>query len=140
VNFLDRVRPLGLLLLRCALALIFIYNGYQKYVHGIAGVQAYMTGMGLPTFFAYVAIALELGGGVLLLAGLATRPVAILLAGEMVVAVWKAHMGHGISAVPQYEFAMITGAACFALATTGAGSASLDAMLFGRRSVAKQRG
>ncbi len=133
MDFLDRVRPFGLLVLRCALALIFIYHGYDKYSYGIAAVKAYMTGLGLPAFCAYLAIGLELGGGALLLLGLLTRPVAILFFGEMVVAVYSAHMGHGIKAVPQYEFAMITGAACLALATTGAGSASLDAMLFGRR-------
>jgi putative oxidoreductase len=139
VNFMDKLRPLGLLLLRCALALIFIYVGYQKYAHGTAGVKAYMSGLGLPAYFAYIAIGLEIGGGVLLLAGLATRPVALLLAGEMVIAIWKAHMAQGITAVPQYQFAMICGAACFALATTGAGSASLDAMLFGGRGGGKQR-
>ncbi len=139
MDFLDRLRPLGLLLLRCALTLIFLYHGYLKYSHGIEGVKAYMTGLGNPAFFAYVAIGLELGGGVLLLVGLATRPVALLLAGEMIIAVYTAHMGHGIKAVPQYEFAMITGAACFALATFGAGSISLDALLFGRRSGGKRR-
>ncbi|MFZ0820819.1 MAG: DoxX family protein [Candidatus Acidiferrales bacterium] len=136
---MDRLKPLGLLLLRCALAVIFIWHGYQKYAHGTEGVKAYMSSTGLPSYFAYIAIGLEIGGGVLLLAGLATRPIAILLAGEMVIAIWKAHMGGGIAAVSQYEFAMICGAACFALATTGAGSASLDAMMFGRRSGAKAK-
>jgi putative oxidoreductase len=133
MNFMDKLRPVGLLVLRCALAVIFIFHGYQKYTYGIPAVKAYMTGLGLPPFCAYLAIGLELGGGVLLLAGLATRPVALLLFGEMVVAVYSAHMGHGIKAVPQYEFAMITGAACLALATVGAGSASIDGLLFGGR-------
>ena len=137
MNFMDRLKPVGLLLLRCALAVVFIYHGYQKYTYGIAAVKAYMTGMGLPSYFAFISIGLEIGGGALLLAGLATRPIAILLAGEMVVAIAKAHLGHGITAVPQYEFAMVCGAACFALATMGAGSASLDAMLFGRGGRAK---
>jgi putative oxidoreductase len=139
MGFMDKLRPLGLLLLRCALALIFIWHGYQKYTSGISGVKNYMSGMGLPAYFAYIAIGLEIGGGVLLLAGLATRPVALLLAGEMVVAILKAHMAHGVTAVPQYEFAMICGAACFALVTTGAGSASLDAMMFGGRGAKPKR-
>ncbi len=137
MNFFDKLRPLGLLLLRCALALIFIYSGYQKYARGIEDVKTYMTGLGLPAYFAYIAIGLELGGGVLLLAWLATRPVALLLAGEMVVALWKSDLVHGITAVREYEFAVICGAACFALVTIGAGSVSLDAMLFGGRSGAK---
>jgi putative oxidoreductase len=133
MGFLDKLRPLGLLVLRCALATIFIFHGYQKYTYGIAAVKAYMTSIGLPPWFAFLAIGLELGGGVLLLAGLATRPVALLLFGEMVVAIYSSDLRHGIKAVPSYEFAMITGAACLALATVGAGSISIDGLLFGRR-------
>jgi putative oxidoreductase len=139
MGFMDKLKPLGLLLLRCALALIFIHSGYLKYMHGIAVTKSYMAGLGLPSYVAYIATGLELGGGALLLMGLLTRPVALLLAGEMVVALWKSDLVHGISAVQEYQFAVICGAACFALVTTGAGSASLDAMLFGGRG-AKPRG
>jgi putative oxidoreductase len=139
MNFMDKLRPLGLLLLRCALALIFIHSGYLKYMHGITATKGYMESLGLPSYVAYVAIGLELGGGILLLMGLLTRPVALLLAGEMVVALWKSDLVHGISAIQDYQFAAICGAACFALVTTGAGGASLDALLFGGRGAKPKR-
>lgn len=130
MGFMDRLKPLGLLLLRGALALIFIHSGYLKYTHGIASTQSYMLSLGIPGYVAYIATWLELGGGVLLLLGLLTRPVAFFLTCEMVVALWKSDLAHGISAVQNYQFAVICGAACFALVTLGAGSASLDALLF----------
>jgi len=132
MDFFDKLRPFTLLVLRLALAVIFIFHGYQKYAHGIFGVKAYMESLGLPAFFAYISIGLETCGGALLILGLLTRPVAFLLAFEMAIAVWKAHLGQGIGAVPQYEFAMICGAASLALASVGAGSVSLDQLFFGR--------
>jgi putative oxidoreductase len=59
-----------------------------------------------------------------------TRVAALLLAIEMVVAIWKVHSGHGYFAVHEYEFPLAMAAACFALATVGAGLLSLDQPLF----------
>jgi putative oxidoreductase len=73
MGFMEKLKPLGLLLLRWALAVIFIHSGYLKYTNGIPAVKAYMTSLGLPPYIAYVAIAVELGGGILLALGLATR-------------------------------------------------------------------
>ena len=132
MDFLDRLRPVTLLVLRCTLALLFIYYGYPKLEHGIAGVQNYMVSVGLPSYFAYISVSLEVGGGILLALGLATRPVALLLAIEMAVAMWKVDMVHGIRAVPDYQFALALGASALALASFGAGSISLDHAFFGR--------
>ena len=104
------------------LALLFIYHGYPKIEHGIAGAEQYMVSVGLPAYFAYIAVALEIGGGVLLVLGLATRPVALLLAIEMGVAMWKVDMAHGFRAVPDYQFALALGASALALASFGAGN------------------
>jgi putative oxidoreductase len=134
VDFLDRLRPFTLLVLRGMLALLFIYHGYPKIEHGISGAEQYMVGVGLPAYFAYIAVALEIGGGVLLALGLATRPVALLLAIEMGVAIWKVHLVNGIKAVPEYQFALALGAAALALASFGAGSISLDHAFFARSS------
>src|SRR5271170_4179297 len=86
---------------------------------------------GLPGYFLSAAGIFECFGSVLLFLGLFTRPAALLLAVEMGVAIWKVHSGHGIMVVKEYEFPMAVGAACFALATVGAGLASLDHLLFG---------
>ena len=139
MDFLDKLRPLTLLILRCTLALFFLYYGYPKIAHGLAGPQQYMVSVGLPSYFAYIAVALEVGGGVLLVLGLATRPVALLLAIEMGVALWKVDMVHGIRAVPDYQFALVCGASALALASFGAGSISLDHAFFGRSSKPKSK-
>jgi putative oxidoreductase len=134
VDFLDRLRPFTLLVLRLTLALLFIYYGYPKIAHGISGTEQYMVSLGLPSYFAYISVTLEVGGGALLALGLATRPVALLLAIEMIVAMWKVDMVHGVKAVPEYQFALTMFAATFALASFGAGTLSLDHAFFGRSS------
>ena len=128
---LDRLRPLGLLVLRAALGLIFLYHGYPKLVHADAGMRAFFVQHGFPGYFVGLAGILECFGALLLFLGLFTRPAALVLAGEMAVAIWRVHSGHGILVVKEYEFPMIVGTACFALATVGAGLASMDHLIFG---------
>jgi uncharacterized membrane protein YphA (DoxX/SURF4 family) len=53
-----------------------------------------------------------------------------LLAIEMCVAIAKVHLIH-VMVVHDYEFPLALAVACFALATVGAGTASLDHFLFG---------
>lgn len=136
---LSALEPLGLLALRGALGIIFIYHGYPKLIHG-GGMQGMFAQHGLPGYFVFVAGVLEAFGGGLLLIGLFTRVAALLLAVEMAVAIWKVHSGGGILAMHNYEFPLALGAACFALATVGAGVISVDWPLFasgGGRRVAK---
>lgn len=134
MDFLDKLRPFTLLVLRCTVAMLFLFYGYPKIAHGLSGPEQYMVSVGLPSYFAYISVALEVGGGVLLVLGLATRPVALLQAIEMGVALWKVDMVHGIKAVPDYQFALLMGASALALASFGAGSISLDHAFFGRSS------
>ena len=130
MKILSSLQPLGLLLLRAALGIIFITHGYPKLTHG-AGMQSFFIEHGFPGYFLYVAGVLELFGGGLLLLGLFTRGAALLLTIEMGVAIWKVHSGRGILAVHEYEFPLAVAMACFALATIGAGSISIDHPLFG---------
>jgi putative oxidoreductase len=131
VKFLNSFQPLGLLLLRIALGVIFFTHGYPKLAHVNPAMQAMFLQHGLPAQFVYVAGVLETFAGLLLLLGLFTRAAALLLAIEMCVAIAKVHIVHGIMAVHDYEFPLALAAACFALATVGAGAASLDHLLFG---------
>jgi uncharacterized membrane protein YphA (DoxX/SURF4 family) len=80
---------------------------------------------GTPGFFLSVAGILEFFGGLLLIAGLFTRPAALLLTIETGVAIWKVHTSLGIMAVKEYEFPLTLPATCFVLATAGAGRISL---------------
>lgn len=132
MEFLEKLRPFTLLVVRCAVGAIFMAHGYQKYSHGVGATNQFMAGVGLPAYFGYIAIALELGGGALLILGLLTRPIGLLLAIEMVIAIVKVHLGGGITDIHRYEFPLALGAASLALGTFGAGAVSLDALLFGR--------
>lgn len=131
MKFLASFQPLGLLILRIALGLIFLTHGYPKLTRSTAAMQAMFVQHGLPPQLVYVAGVLESFGGVLLIAGLFTRPAALLLAIEMGVAIVKVHSGHGIMALHEYEFPLALGTACLALATVGAGTLSADTLLFG---------
>jgi putative oxidoreductase len=131
VKFLNSFQPLGLLVLRIALSVTFFTHGYPKLAHTNPAIQQMFVQHGLPAQFVYVAGVLETFGGLLLLVGLFNRAAALLLAVEMCVAIAKVHIVHGIMAVHDYEFPLALAAACFALATVGAGAASLDHLLFG---------
>src|SRR5215475_15439789 len=131
MNFLARFQPLGLLILRGALAAIFITHGYPKLIRSNVDMQHMFVQHGLPAQFVYVAGVIEAFGGGLLALGLFTRPAALLLAIEMGVAIWKMHSSSGIMAVHLYEFPLALGAASLALATIGAGSISVDEGLLG---------
>ncbi len=130
MKILRALQPLALLLLRVALAVIFISHGYPKLAKPNPAMQAMFVQHGLPGYFFWIAGILETFGGGLLLVGLFTRPAALLLAIEMGVAIATVHMAKGPMAVHEYEFPLALAAACFALATTGAGLLSIDQALF----------
>ncbi len=131
MKFLNGVQPLALLVLRVCLGIIFVCHGYPILVHANAGMREFFVMHGLPGYLVPVVGILEGFGGVLLVLGLFMRPVALLLAIEMGVAIWKVHSGYGYLVVREYEFPLVVGAACFALATVGAGAVSMDYLIFG---------
>ncbi len=123
-NSLQRYAPQALGLLRIVTALIFIAHGTQK-LFGFPAPPA----SGLPaafTLFWFGAI-LEAVGGLLILIGLWTRPVAFILAGEMAVAYWMFH-------APRSVYPLLNGGDaavlyCFVflyLVAAGAGAWSVD--------------
>ncbi|EAR49572.1 hypothetical protein OG2516_13831 [Oceanicola granulosus HTCC2516] len=83
---LDRYRPLMLSVLRIAIALPFIAHGTQK----LFGFPAAEFSPPLLSIFGLAGV-LEVVGGVLILVGLFTRPVAFVLSGTMAVAYFMAH-------------------------------------------------
>jgi putative oxidoreductase len=139
MKFLNTLQPLGLLILRLALGLIFIYHGYPKLVRADAMMRQFFIQHGFPGYFVGLAGILECVGGGLLLAGLFTRPAALLLAAEMAIAIWKVKMVHGVFAVNEYQFELALAAACVALATVGAGSLSVDYVMLGEGGGSKRR-
>jgi putative oxidoreductase len=127
---LNSLQPLGLLVLRVALGLIFFTHGYPKLAHAGAGMQGFFVQHGLPGYFVYVSGVLEVFGALLLVLGLFTRAAGLLLGIEMGVAIWKVHSTGSYLAVHNYEFPLAVLAGSFALATVGAGALSLDHPLF----------
>lgn len=139
MRFLEKLSPLSQLVLRWALAAIFMSHGYPKLFSQTANWLQAFSRMGFPSYFAYVAGVIEFFGGCLLIPGLFTRPVALMLAIEMCVALVGVHMKQGIYAVSHYEFPLALAAAAFALATIGAGVLSLDYPIFEAKSRSRGR-
>jgi putative oxidoreductase len=134
MEFLEKLKPLALLLLRVALGIIFAFHGYPKlFMHTREAMQGFMH-MGFPGYFVYIAGVFEFFGGLLLIFGLFTRIAGLLLAGEMAVALVKVH---GIisnpMAVENYQFPLALAVGAFALTALGAGLVSIDHAVFESR-------
>jgi putative oxidoreductase len=126
----DRFRSLALTLLRLGLGIVFLYHGSVKLAHLGQWTHNFVH-MGFPPYFAYIAGALEAGGGALLVLGLFTRFFSLLLAGELLIALVRVHLPHTpLLNVGGYELPMLLSGASFLFFAYGAGPVSLDALLF----------
>jgi len=126
----------ALLVLRVVIGTIFAVHGWQKvFSYGIAGVTAGFTKMGVPVpgFTAPAIGILELVGGAALILGLLGRPVAALLAMDMIGAIVFVHFKNGFFMPTGYEFVLTLAGASAALALAGPGRFAADAMFAGRR-------
>jgi putative oxidoreductase len=65
---------------RMLMALLLLLSGFGK-VTAVAATQTYMAAYGVPGMLVWPAAAMELTTGVLLVVGLAVRPVSVVLAG-----------------------------------------------------------
>jgi putative oxidoreductase len=127
-SFIDRFRSPLDLVGRVGLALIFVVAGYGK-IGGYEGTAGYMESMGVPGSLLPLVIATELGGGVAILIGLFTRPIAIALAGFCVLSAVMFH-GSGDQAQQILFLKNLAIAGGFlVLAANGAGAWSVDARL-----------
>jgi putative oxidoreductase len=123
---------IGLTALRIVLGVVFIAHGAQKFGQGVPAVAQGFAGMGVPLaeVAAPLVAGLELVGGVLLVLGVATRVVGLLLAVDMVVAGLLAHTTAGFFAQDGgFEYILVLAVASLAVALTGPGRFSLDALV-----------
>ena len=130
---MTRLEPAGLLLGRCLLALLFVHEGLAKLM-AYDGAVTDARGYGVPEIFLDGAIALELGGGMLLLAGLGTRAIALFLAIFCIAAAAIFHnkLGDGGQLLHfEKDIAIVGG--FLVLGCRGAGSWALDPVLDGWR-------
>ncbi|MFG1410419.1 MAG: hypothetical protein B7Y12_21275 [Rhizobiales bacterium 24-66-13] len=90
-----RTAPYGLFLLRVALGAMWVSHALIKYfVFTVPGFAGYLANVGMPGFLAVPVIGVELIGGLLIIAGVYARPVALLLIPVMLGAL-SVHVGNG---------------------------------------------
>ena len=83
------------LVLRLSSGVLFLAHGLLKVnVFTIAGTVAFFESLGLPALLAYLTIIAEIGGGIALILGVATRLVSAALIPVLLGATWV-HMGNG---------------------------------------------
>lgn len=130
---MERAKEVTHFLLRVVSGLLFLHHGGQKLFGWFGGMPP--EGGPAPLWTqAGIGGVLEFFGGLLILLGLLTRPVAFVLAGEMAVAYFQFHQpraplpiqNHGEPAV-LYSFLFLF------FAAHGAGEWSMDALLARRR-------
>lgn len=132
MNDLNRFAPAVLSLLRIASAYMFILHGTAKFFSFPVAM-----GGGAPSGIYLAAAILEVGGGLLLLLGLLTRPVAFILSGQMAVAYFMAHASQGNALFPIAnggESAALFSFVFLYLAAAGGGAWSLDKLFCKNRS------
>lgn len=104
---------LGKLLLRVTLAVLLLFHGISKLGGGIGFITGMLGKMGLPEAIGYLVYVGEVIAPLLVLVGVWTRPAALVVAGNMVVAVLLVHTA---------EF--------FTLSQTGGWALELQGMFF----------
>jgi putative oxidoreductase len=130
---LDRYAEYNPLLLRLALGIVMVAHGADK-VGGVSGFAGFLDSMGIPIaiVFAWIVTVVELGGGLLILAGVLTRYAALLFAVDMAVASVLVHLPNGFWASDGgYELTLVLFLVAIALALQGAGPLSLERELLG---------
>lgn len=119
--YADRLHSI----LRIMAGLLFLQHGTTKYL----GFPASQMSGASPMSMGGAAGIIELVGGVLLILGLFTRPVAFIMSGTMAVAYFYAHFPQGF--FPLLNGGELAALYCFVflyLAAAGGGPWSLDAM------------
>ena len=134
IRWLNSLQPWGMVLLRLVLGAALLYNGWDKVVphggfHGNNTLSAidrfchYVTTLRLPYWLGYVSVFTEIVGGICLLLGLFTRFFALLVTGNLLVALILVNRHHGYSG-SEYTIALI--AISIMLLLCGSGAAALD--------------
>lgn len=138
MRFLDRLQPLALLVLRLVLGAVMIGHGYPKVFGGLSHHVQFVSGLGLPGWWAYLSAAAEFLGGILVIAGLFTRCSALAICIDLAVAIWKVHWKSGLLGNGGYQLPLALAAMAFALIFFGAGPIALDGIRRGGGGGAKK--
>ena len=136
----DTPLSFAVLLLRLVLAGIMIAHGWAKF-HAMHQQTQFVHSLGMPGWFAYLSLAAEFGGGILLLIGLLTRLASLIILLDMLVAILKVHLPNGFLGAPGrlgYEYPLALAAIAVVLMLVGGGAFSLD-WLFGEEADPRRR-
>jgi putative oxidoreductase len=126
VKMNSAVGDLGLLILRAFAGLsLALAHGWSKVPPGEGFIKT-VTSMGFPAEAAYLTMIAEFFGGLALAVGLATRPVALLIAGNFVVA---GFISHASDPYLRKELPFLFLAVAIMFLCTGAGRFSVDRLL-----------
>jgi putative oxidoreductase len=135
-----RTAPYAALVLRVTLGVMFVAHALLKvFVFTLPGTVQFFGSLGLPAVLAYATFAAELVGGVLLIAGVGTRWVALALVPVLLGATWV-HVGNGwLFSAPNggWEYPAFMTATAIAQALLGDGAYSARS-LFARHGVRLQ--
>jgi len=125
----------GLLIARGMLGTVFVFHGAQKLFgwwggYGVEGTAGFFAQLGIPfpTLNVYLAGGAEFFGGLLLIAGLASRISGLALFFTMMVAVITAHPGAFSAQANGMEYPLTLALVSLALALTGPGRVALDSV------------
>ena len=122
-------RDYGIALLRIALGIMFLAHGLllKVFVFGMAGTSAFFESIGFPGWLAWATVIAETAGGLLLIAGVQTRLVALALT-PILLGAWYVHAGNGwVFSAPNggWEYPAYLLVLCIAQALLGSGALSL---------------
>lgn len=135
------IQDVVLLVARLALGAVMIAHGWQKLdQQGLGGTADGFAAMGIPLAgaAAVFAIAIEIGGGMLIALGALTPVVGVLWALHMAGAWWFVHRDAFFAAEGGYELVLALGVLGLVLAGTGAGRISVDRLLVRRNADARE--
>jgi putative oxidoreductase len=121
LNFLNRLQPFALLILRAVLGAIMITHGYHKVFGGFHAHHEFVGTLGLPHWMAYLSAGTEFFGGIGIVLGVFTRFFSLAFAIEMAIAIWKVHAKNGLTGQGGYEFPLALATIAFALICFGGG-------------------
>ncbi len=126
----ENTAAYGALVLRVSLGVMFIAHAALKvFAFTLPGTVKFFETVGFPGFLAYVVVAAEIIGGVLLVLGAYTRWVALALIPILLGAAWV-HAGNGwVFSAPNggWEYPVFLAAAALAQALLGDGAYALRA-------------
>lgn len=135
----DKLRDIGLLILRIGLGAMFLFHGAPKLFGGpemwskIGGAAGNVGLSFLPTFWGFMAGVAEFGGGLAIISGFLFVPGCILLVINLIVAAsYHFHAGQGLSGA---SHAIEDGIVFLSLLFIGPGRFALDRLLFSKREV-----